>query len=160
MPEIPQYIFMKTEEIMQAISESLPAGEDIQQLIENVELDNKQYSVAVTPNRLVLCKHSFPNRLTNEDYPATRLDKIKLEEGWRRTTVCFKLKDGSELKLEQIKKEEAREMAGHIRTMISMVEAGPNTTKICPDCGAQLKALAKVCPYCEHEFKHKIKRMK
>ncbi len=149
---------MKTEEIKEAISESLPNGEDINQLIEEVEVDRKNYSVAVTPNRIVLCKHSFPNRLSNEDYPATRFDTIKLDEGWRRTTVIVKLKDGKELKLEQIKKEDARTMAGYIRTMISRVEAGPMINKICPDCGAHVNNLAKTCPFCDFDFKKLMKK--
>ncbi len=155
---IPHNQGMKTEEIIEAITDSLPPGEDIFQLIEEVEIEKKNYSVAITPNRIVLCKHSFGNRITNEDYPSTRFDKIKLDEGWRRTTVNVKLKDGNELKLEQIKKEDARKMAGYIRTMISRVEAGPKITKICPDCGAHLSTLVKVCPHCEYDFKKSMRK--
>ena len=143
---------MKPDEIKGQIAESLPSGEDIQQFIPEVISSGKSYSVAVTPNRLVLCKKRF-TRLSNEDYPASRLDKITLEEGWLKSKVIFKLKDGTELVLERMGKDDARKLAGLTRTMIAMVEAGPNTTKICPDCGAQLKLLAKVCPYCEYQFK-------
>jgi ribosomal protein L40E len=80
------------------------------------------------------------------------MDKISLEEGWLKSSLNLKLKDGTELKLERVKKDDARQLAGLIRTMISIVEAGPNTVKICPDCGAQLKVIAKICPYCEFKF--------
>lgn len=143
---------MKPEEIKERIADSLPSGEEITQFIPEVISDGGYYSVAVTPNRLVLCKKRFA-KLYNEDYPSTRLDKITLEEGWFKSKVSFKLKDGTELVLERVKKDDARQLAGLIRTMIAMVEAGPNTTKICPDCGAQLKVLAKICPYCEYQFK-------
>jgi hypothetical protein len=146
---------MRPEEIREAIAESLPSGEDIQQFIPEVVSDGKYFSLAVTPNRIVLCKKKFA-RLSNEDYPATRLDKITLEEGWLKSSLHLKLKDGTELKLERVGKEDARELAGLVRTMISMVEAGPNATKICPDCGAQLKQTVKICPYCEFKFNTKM----
>jgi ribosomal protein L40E len=142
---------MRAEEIQARIKDSLPENEEIREFIPEIVADGKFYSLAVTANRLVMCKKRFA-KLSNEDYPATRLDKISVEEGWLKSSLHLKLKDGTELKLERLKKDDARRVAGLIRTMISIAELGPNTVKICPDCGAQLKIISKVCPYCEYKF--------
>ena len=145
---------MKPDELKAAIKASLPSGEDIQLFVPDAVANGKYYSVAVTPNRLVMCRKKLAG-FSNEDYPASRFDKVTLEEGWLKAKLTIKFKDGSEMELERLKKEDGRKFAGLVRTMIAMVEIGPNSTKICPDCGAQLKYMAKTCPYCNFQFANK-----
>ena len=155
-PEIPEVIEPegKPEKIRKEIDDSLPSGEEIIQFLPEVHCDGKYYAVALTGNRIVMRKRGFWKN-TNEDYPATRITKVSLNQGWFRSAVSFEMKDGEKITFDRLNKDNARMVCGHIRAMISAVEAGPNTVKICPDCGAQVKMNVKVCPYCEFKFKTK-----
>lgn len=146
---------MKPEEIKQAIKDSLPEGEEICQFIPDVTCENKNYAVAVTLNRLIICKKSFLKH-NYSDYPAVNLARVKLEEGFWKSSVTLEMKDGETLNFERLDKDSARKLCSFARTMIAKAESrAAAAIKICPDCGAQLKHNTKICPYCEYRFSEK-----
>ena len=146
---------MKPDDIKQAIYDSLPEGEEICQFIPDIHSDRKNFAIAVTANRLVICKKGFIKH-NYTDYPGIRLDKVELEEGFRKSSLTLELKGGEKLNFERVDKEDARKLCGYARTMIAEADQRASVAvKICPDCGAQLKRRAKICPYCEYKFGEK-----
>jgi ribosomal protein L40E len=146
---------MKPEDIKQAIKDSLPEGEDICQFIPDVHSERHNYALAVTSNRLIICKKGFIKH-NYSDYPGIKLERVKLEEGMWKSSVTFELKGGEKLNFERLDKDSARKLCGFARTMIAEADSRASVAvKICPDCGAQLKKRAKVCPYCEYQFSEK-----
>ncbi len=143
---------MKTEEIKDAIQESLPRGENIEQFIDKAITDGKNVSVAVTRKRIVLCKKGIFKK-TYEDHLWLKFDSVVLEEGLLRGAVLFGEQGEDKLQVKSLSKEEARKLCGYAKTMISKTNIKKIASgKTCPDCREIVKHIARVCFHCGYNF--------
>ncbi|OQX92296.1 MAG: hypothetical protein B6D58_03645 [candidate division Zixibacteria bacterium 4484_95] len=101
-----------------AIKASLPRGEALRHFIGRASSGNKPLAIAATKRRLVICKKGFFKR-NLEEHPWGTLSNVSVDEGlFKKSSLVFKVKNGDDFQIDNIRKRKARNLCGYARQMI------------------------------------------
>jgi hypothetical protein len=148
------WIFPKADEVRWAIEQTLPVDEKIEWYArEKIVRLFGRVAIAATNRHLVIFNHFIFWRYY-DFHPWNRLKDATLNEAfWGSSLIMTRTDTQRKVIIRHIDVERGRNLAGHARKMIAVLESDKIALgKQCPHCKELIKYTANVCPNCHSDL--------